>query len=40
MFKYYTGNMAVIIDQYGAIFMIYHNMYDGCMDRRMDVHEY
>jgi hypothetical protein len=38
MFKYYTGNMAIIIDQYGPIFMIYHNMCDGCMDRRMDVH--
>jgi hypothetical protein len=35
MFKYYTGNMAIIIDQYGPIFMIYHNMCDGCMDRRM-----
>jgi len=34
MFKYYTGNMAIIIDQYGPIFMIYHNMCDGCMDRR------
>jgi hypothetical protein len=38
MFKYYTGNMAIIIDQYGRTFMIYHNMCDGCMDRRMDVH--
>ena len=38
MFKYYTGNMAIIIDQYGPIFMIYHNMCDGCMDRRMNVH--
>jgi hypothetical protein len=34
MFKYYTGNMAIIIDQYGPIFMIYHNM----CDRRMHVH--
>jgi hypothetical protein len=38
MFKYYIGNMAIIIDQYGPLFMIYHNMCDGCMDRRMDVH--
>ena len=38
MFKYYTGNMAIIIDQYGPIFMIYHNMCDGCTDKRMDVH--
>ena len=38
MFKYDTGNMAIIIGQYGAIFMIYHNMCDGCMDRCMDVH--
>ena len=38
MFKYYTGNMAIIMDQYGRTFMIYHNMCDGCMDRRMDVH--
>jgi hypothetical protein len=38
MFKYYTSNMAIIIDQYGPIFMIYHNMCDRCMDRRMDVH--
>jgi hypothetical protein len=40
MFKYYTGNMAItgIIDQYGPIFMIYHNMCDGCMDKCMDVH--
>ena len=38
MFKYYTGNMAIIIDQYGPIFMTYHNMCDGCMNRRMDVH--
>ena len=30
--------MAIIIDQYGPIFMIKHNMCDGCMDRRMDVH--
>ena len=30
--------MAIIIDQYGPIFMINHNMCDGCMDRRMDVH--
>ena len=32
--------MAIIIDQYGPIlvFMIYYNMCDGCMDRRMDVH--
>jgi hypothetical protein len=34
----YTGNMAIIIDQYGPIFMIYHNMCDGCMDRHMEVH--
>ena len=38
MFKYYTGNMDIIIDQYGSILMIYHNMCDGCMDRGMDVH--
>ena len=38
MFKYYTGNMAIIIDQYGPIFMIYHIMCDGCIDRRMNVH--
>ena len=34
----YTGNMVIIIDQYGPIFMIYHNMCDGCMDRHMEVH--
>ena len=29
--------MAIIIDQYGPIlvFMIYYNMCDRCMDRRM-----
>jgi hypothetical protein len=31
-------NMAIIIDQYGPMFMIYHNMRDGCMYVHTDRH--